>query len=148
MLVLMTLCFVTFLYKSPNDNKYTGWKDTHIVYGDGTYVSYHMVNNGKDVYGITNTKCNQSIVEEILDEKKIDEKIYIIGLFYPYKVFVVINTNTNIARYYPIISSGEILGMTNINDLISSGTFEFLQSYDNFTNEEKKVFDSLNVDQS
>lgn len=80
--------------------------------------------------------------------KKIDEKIYIIGLFYPYKVFVVINTNTNIARYYPIISSGEILGMTNINDLISSGTFEFLQSYDNFTNEEKKVFDSLNVDQS
>lgn len=69
-------------------------------------------------------------------------------MFYPYKVFVVINTNTNIARYYPIISSGEILGMTNINDLISSGTFEFLQSYDNFTNEEKKVFDSLNVDQS
>lgn len=104
---------------------------------------YHATRDGRNVYGINNTLCHQSIVEEILNEKTDNENTYIYGMFYPYKVYMVINTEENTAKYYVDIKEDEVLGMVNINELIESGTFEFLQSYDSFDENEKTIFESL-----
>lgn len=56
---------------------------------------------------------------------------------------MIINNSENTAKYYVDIKENEVLIMTNINKLIVSGTFEFLQSYDDFSDTEKEVFDSL-----
>lgn len=137
------LIFILLLVSGCNSSGYDTWKDTHNVYGDGTYVSYHSTYDGRSVYGINNTICNQSVVEEILSEKTNNDKTYIYGMFYPYKVYMIINNVENTAKYYVDIKENEVLGMTNINELIASGTFEFLQSYDDFSDAEKEMFDSL-----
>lgn len=143
-LVFIFVILLLFITACNTEKKYDEWKDSHNVYGDGTYVSYHSTRDGKNVFGINNTVCKQSVVEEILAEKTYDKKVYIYGMFYPYEVYMVIDTNNNKAKYYPKMSEDDVLGMTNINDLISSGTFELLQSYNDFSDEEKAILDSLN----
>lgn len=81
------LIFILLLVSGCNSSGYDAWKDTLNVYGDGTYVKYHGTYDRRSIYGINNTLCNQSVVEEILSEKTDNEKIYIYGMFYPYKVY-------------------------------------------------------------
>ena len=120
------------------------WKDTHKVYGDGTY---QIINNykqdGTAIKGVSNSKCHQCIVDEIIFMEEIEECLYVYGKFTGHDVYAIINTNNNKAKYFVIIQPDDVLGMTNINDLIESGTFEFLDSYDDFTDEEKEIFEKM-----
>lgn len=142
-ILLILVSTMIFTFCQSTDNQYSAWKDTHEVYGDGTYCSYHSTRDGKNVYGITNTECNQSIVEEIFSEEKVDEKVYVYGMFYPHKVYLIMDINKNVARYYPEMQENDILGITNINALIESGKFVLLNSYDDFTDEEKAYFEAV-----
>ena len=120
------------------------WKDTHKVYGDGTYQIFNQKRDGVDIKGISNSKYHQCIIDEILSMRDIDGILYVNGKFTGHTVYAIINTVNNTVKYYAELQEDDVLGMTNINDLISSGTFELLPSYNDFSDEEKAILNSLN----
>ena len=141
--VFCSICVLFVLIMcSCNDNTNV-WKDTHKVYGDGTYQIFNHKKNGIDIKGISNSKCHQCIIDEIRSIKEIDEFVYVYGKFTGHDVYTVIDTNNNKAKYFVICEPGDVLGMTNINELIKSGTFEFLSSYDYFNEKEKEIFNDI-----
>ena len=119
------------------------WKDTHKVYGDGTYQIFNQKKDDVDIKGISNSKYHQCIIDEIVSMKDIDGVLYVNGKFTEHTVYTIINTLNNKVKYYVELQEGDVLGMTNINDLISSGDFELLHSYDDFSDAEKEILDSL-----
>lgn len=134
MVVLLCAC---------NNGRSDIWKDTHAVLGDGTYQIFNHTDDGVHIKGISNSRCHQCIVDEIIAMEETAEDLYVYGTFTEHEVYVVINLNHNKAKYFVVIEPDDVLGMTNINALIESRTFEFLQSYDSFDENEKTIFESL-----
>ena len=143
--IIISLILIAIM--SACGNNADGWKDTHKVYGDGTYQVFNQKKNNVDIKGISNSKYHQCIVDEIVSMKDIDGILYVNGKFTEHTVYTIINTFNNKVKYYVELPEGDVLGTTNINDLISSGDFELLQSYDDFSDKEKVIFDNLNVPQ-
>lgn len=117
------------------------WKDTHRLLGDGTYQIFNNHVNGKKAYGISNALCNQCIVDVIIKSKEVDDVMYVYGKFTGHDVYVSIDLKNNYARYFVKIEPDDVLGMTEIEKLKDSGTFEMLSTYDDFSDSEKMVFD-------
>ncbi len=143
-----TVCFIFVLIIAllcSCKNNTNVWKDTHKVLGDGTYQIFNHKRNGININGISNNKYHQCIVDEIIAMKKTEQNIYIYGKFTEHDVYTTINLNNNKVKYFVVIEQDDVLGMTNINDLINSGTFEMLKSYDDFNVTEKEIFDILKV---
>ena len=140
--IIISLLFIATI--SACGNNVDIWKDTHKVYGDGTYQIFNQKRDGVDIKGISNSKYHQCIIDEILSMKDIDGILYVNGKFTEHTVYAIINTVNNTVKYYAELQEDDVLGMTNINDLISSGTFELLQSYNDFSDEEKAILNSLN----
>lgn len=137
----MLLFLIVMLCTCNNDSNI--WKDTHKVLGDGTYQIFNHTNDGVKIKGISNSKCHQCIVDEIVAMKESEEYLYVYGKFTEHDVYTVIDKINNKAKYYVVIEQDDVLGMTNINDLINSGTFEFLENYDEFSDSEKETFKGL-----
>ena len=143
-LVFIFVILLLFITACNTEKKYDEWKDTHKVYGDGTYQIFNQKRDGVDIKGISNSKYHQCIIDEILSMKDIDGILYVNGKFTEHTVYAIINTVNNTVKYYAELQEDDVLGMTNINDLISSGTFELLPSYNDFSDEEKAILNSLN----
>lgn len=143
-LVFIFVILLLFITACNTEKKYDEWKDTHKVYGDGTYQIFNQKRDDVDIKGISNSKYHQCIIDEILSMKDIDGILYVNGKFTEHTVYAIINTVNNTVKYYAELQEDDVLGMTNINDLISSGTFELLQSYNDFSDEEKAILNSLN----
>lgn len=119
------------------------WKDTHTTYGNGTYQVFNHKKDGESIKGISNSICHQCIVDKIIALEENDTKVYVYGEFTGHEVFTVIDTTDNIATYFVKIEPTDVLGMTNINELISSGTFVFLEKYEDFSEEDKEFFSKI-----
>lgn len=141
---IILLIFLLSAACDKNTPKYEEWKDTISSFGDGTYQIFNQKKDNVDIKGISNSKYHQCIIDEIISLKDIDGVLYVNGKFTEHTVYAVINTLNNKVKYYVELQEGDVLGMTNINDLISSGDFELLHSYDDFSDAEKEILDSLN----
>lgn len=144
--LLMSISLITKLCScSVNDSNV--WKDTHKVLGDGTYQIFNHTSDGVKIKGISNSKYHQCIVDEIVAMKEFEENLYVYGKFTEHDIYTIINLDNNKTKYYAVIEQDDVLGMTNINDLINSGTFVLLESYDGFDKTEKNIFDDLKAKQ-
>lgn len=141
---IILLIFLLAAARDKNTPKYEEWKDTISSFGDGTYQIFNQKKDNVDIKGISNSKYHQCIIDEIISLKDIDGVLYVNGKFTEHTVYAVINTLNNKVKYYVELQEGDVLGMTNINDLISSGDFELLHNYDDFSDAEKEILDSLN----
>lgn len=141
---IILLIFLLSAACDKNTPKYEEWKDTISSFGDGTYQIFNQKKDNVDIKGISNSKYHQCIIDEIISLKDIDGVLYVNGKFTEHTVYAVINTLNNKVKYYVELQEGDVLGMTNINDLISSGDFELLHKYDDFSDAEKEILDSLN----
>ena len=141
---IILLIFLMAATCDKNTPKYEEWKDTISSFGDGTYQIFNQKKDNVDIKGISNSKYHQCIIDEIISLKDIDGVLYVNGKFTEHTVYAVINTLNNKVKYYVELQEGDVLGMTNINDLISSGDFELLHNYDDFSDAEKEILDSLN----
>ena len=142
-IVYFLLLFLVVMLCSCNADSNV-WKDTHKVLGDGTYQIFNHTNDGVKIKGISNNKYHQCIVDEIIAMKEFEDKVYVYGKFTEHDVYTIIDISSNKAKYFVVIEQDDVLGMTNINDMINSGTFEFLESYDEFNDDEKTILNSLN----
>ena len=141
---IILLIFLLAAARDKNTPKYEEWKDTISSFGDGTYQIFNQKKDNVDIKGISNSKYHQCIIDEIISLKDIDGVLYVNAKFTEHTVYAVINTLNNKVKYYVELQEGDVLGMTNINDLISSGDFELLHNYDDFSDAEKEILDSLN----
>lgn len=140
----MLLFLVVMLCSCDNDSNV--WKDTHKVLGDGTYQIFNHTSDGVKIKGISNSKYHQCIVDEIISMKEFEEDLYVYGKFTEHDVYTIIDISNNKAKYFVVIEQDDVLGMTNINDLINSGTFDFLESYDEFSDDEKEILKGLKAE--
>lgn len=141
-IICVIIIVFTTLIGCAGNNKNT-WKDTNKTFGDGTYQVFNHKENGILIQGISNSKYHQCIVDKIINMSEKENYIYVYGEFTEHIVYVIINSLDNHTKYFVEIQEDDVLGMTNINDLINSGEFELLNSYDGFTEEDKRIFAKL-----
>lgn len=137
LLLLVMLC-------SCNNNSDI-WKDTHKVLGDGTYQIFNHTDDGIKIKGISNSKCHQCIVDKIIAMNETEQSLYVYGKFTEHDVYAVIDLNNNKAKYFAVLEKDDVLGMTNINDLINSETLEILENFDDFDESEKEILENLKM---
>lgn len=131
-------------------------KDTHKVYGDGTYqiVNYSNVDEDKIYRAIINDRCDECCVDEVCNIKETEDKIYVYGKnkdHDAYKnnedhdVYLTIDMVTNIGKYFEFVPPGEESELMFKELLIDTGKFEILNSYEEFDVEEKEMFKSMHI---
>ena len=121
-----------------------GGKDTHKVYGNGVWASYTTKSGGdKIVRGINNRKYNQFIVDEIIALDERDDTIYVYGTFTKNPVYAIIYLTDNKVKMHAEVREGDTLCMTQLYNMIMAGDAIYLDNYDDFSEDEKQIFDKL-----
>lgn len=120
------------------------WKDTIESFGDGTYQVIHQIKNGENIEILSNVKHNQCTITEIMEYKVANNMVYFVGKYHSQNVCCILDPKTNLLRYYVDKSNNEEFIMIYLNNLLEDKQIEFIDSYDDFSDEEKYIFDSLN----
>lgn len=127
-----------------NEIKYDSWKDTIESFGDGTYQVIYQIKDGKNIEILSNVKHNQCTITEIMKYKVVDNIAYFVGKYHSQDVCCILDLKTNLLRYYIDKSNSEEFVMIYLNNLLEDKQIELIASYDDFSDEEKNIFDSLN----
>ena len=143
LIYMMTILIFTFIISSCTNEKNTDWKDTHRTYGTGVYSSFTHKVNGENVYGLSNNIYHEVIIDQIVCEKEVNNKLYIFGNHLSFTAYIVIDLKNGKAIYYPTNSKDESLLIFSINQMIEDGNFKLLSSYDEFSEEEKGIFNGM-----
>lgn len=134
---------VLLILTSCSDVGYDG-KDTHKVYGDGVWTSITTQSGGDKIErGINNEKYNQFIIDKIIamDERK--DTLYVYGTFIKNPVYAIIYLTDNKVKLHADLIYGDTLCMTQLYNMIMAGDAIYLDNYDDFSDEEKQIFDKL-----
>ena len=144
-LAVSTIIFLVFLISCGNDEiKYDSWKDTIESFGDGTYQVIHQIKDGKNIEILSNVKHNQCTITEIMEYRVVNNMVYFVGKYHSQNVCCILEPKTNLLRYYIDKSNNEEFIMIYLNNLLEDKQIELINSYDDFSDEEKYIFDSLN----
>ncbi len=119
MKISIIISLILIVVMSACGNNTDGWKDTHKVYGDGTYQIFNQKKNNVDIKGISNSKYHQCIVDKIVSMKDINGILYVNGKFTEHTVFAIINTFNTKVKYYVEIPEGDVLGMTYVKSVLA-----------------------------
>ncbi len=133
LLLLSTLC----------SNVDYGGKDTHKVYGDGVYVILTHSTNDGIIRGINNRKYNEFIVDEIFAMEETDEMVYVYGTFTKHPIYAAVNIVNNKVKLYAEVEEGDTLCMTQLYNMIKAGDAIYLDTYEEFSDNEREIFERL-----
>lgn len=137
-LVFIFVILLLFITACNNEKKYDEWKDTHKVYGDGTYQIIHQEN--KKI--LTNCKHNQCVLTTIDNYTEKDTYVYFVGDYYLKKVYCKLDTTTNMLSYF-VENNDEDFIMVYLNDMLIDKQIELLSSFDEFSEIDKSEFIAL-----
>lgn len=128
---------------------YKPGKDTHMLFGDGTYqllTSVTYSDNGdvrNKMYGLFNSEYKIPVLFDVSDYKKEKEIVYFKGTDERYnQIFIILNIGSNSIKYCNI--SGEDPQFTCANDLINENKLIIIKDFNEFSEEEKSYYYSLN----
>ncbi len=138
-IILITIWLISY----DNGLKYDVGKDTIKAFGDGMYQIYHHVYNGDSLKGLGNCKYHHSVIDKVEMYQEYDDDIYFIGIFNEYKVYCILNVETNQLKYYPCIEEGKPLGLVYADEMRQNNEVILLSDFDQFEESEKKNFDNL-----
>ncbi len=144
LLYIIVLLTFTFIFVSCNDNRnYTGWKDTHEIYGDGTYSSFAYSLNNQIAYGLSNNIYHEPMIDQILSEKEVDGKLYVYGNHLSFTAYIIIDLKNGTAIYYPTNNENESLMIFSINRMIADGDLKVLSTYNDFSEQDRAIFQKM-----
>ena len=70
--------------------------------------------------------------------------VYFVGKYHSQNVCCILEPKTNLLRYYIDKSNNQEFVMVYLNNLSEDKQIKLIDSYDGFSDEEKRIFDSLN----
>lgn len=141
-LVFLVLLWVSISSSCSNIDD-GGWKDTHKIYKNTDYEILNHSIDGKTIRGINNRKYNQCIVDKILAMEETDEMVYVYGEFTKHTIYAVIDIVDNKVKMYAEVDEGDTLCMTELYNMIKAGDATYLNNYEEFSKNERKVFERL-----
>ena len=141
--VWILLIIVILSLTACNKNiKYDEWKDSIASYGDGTYQIIHQSIDNKTNEILTNCKHNQCVMTEIEKYTEENEYVYFTGKYYNKRVFCKLNISNNMLSYFAE-DNGEELIMVYMNNMHEDKQIEIYKSLDDFSEEDRSIFDSM-----
>lgn len=144
----MTSLFFSDFFAIPQVNKYGRiGRDTVLVIGNG---KYQIVNSPKELNLImyNNSNVTEVVMSDIKNYKKYNNKVFIVSL----EGYSIIDETTNTCVTYIFVAQQKYGGayveddMGNITFIpheIKDESFIYLDTYDDFTKEEKEIFDEM-----
>ena len=141
--IILIIAVIIGVSYSANKKGYDVGRDTDTTFCNGTYQIFDHYVNGQPVKGLSHNKYHQCIVDKIEHYNEVENNIYIVGVFNSFSVYVIIDTKTTKLKFYPVIQKNDILGMTNLQEMVESGDVEYISEYNMFSEKEKKVFSDI-----
>ena len=143
--ILVLLAIVSLLLCTcgrGRDLEYGIWKDTMEAFGDGNYQILHGYEGNEPIGNLYNCKHNQEVMTRVDYYLEKDNYVYFVGYYYKQRVFCRLNVETNLLSYY-VEENGDEFFMAGIEKLIEDNQIELLLSFDEFSEEDKQIFNDL-----
>ena len=143
--ILVLLAIVSLLLCTcgrGRDLEYGIWKDTMAAFGDGNYQILHGYEGNEPIGNLYNCKHNQEVMTRVDYYLEKDNYVYFVGYYYKQRVFCRLNVETNLLSYY-VEENGDEFFMAGIEKLIEDNQIELLLSFDEFSEEDKQIFNDL-----
>lgn len=141
---LLFLFVAVFLLLSGcgNDLEYEIWKDTVEAFGNGNYQILHGYRNDEKINTLYNCKHKQEVVTNIDNYVKSENYVFFAGHFHRQKVYCKLNVETNLLLYYAEENGDEYIAIEFVSE-IEDNQIKLLSSFDDFSKEDKEIFNSL-----
>ena len=143
--ILVLLAIVSLLLCTcgrGRDLEYGIWKDTMEAFGNGNYQILHGYEGDEPIGNLHNCKHNQEVMTKVDYYLEKDNYVYFVGYYYKQRVFCRLNVETNLLSYY-VEENGDEFFMAGIEKLIEDNQIELLLSFDEFSEEDKQIFNDL-----
>ena len=72
-----------------------------------------------------------------------DEMVYVYGTFTKHPIYAAINIVDNKVKMYAEVEEGDTLCMTQLYNMIKAGDAIYLDTYEDFSDSEKGIFEKL-----
>lgn len=142
LILLVLFCILITHSCSGETNEYV-WKDTHKVYKNTDYQILNGTLDGEKVRSMSNMKYNECIVGEIISMEETNEAVYLYGTFTKHQVYAILDILNNKVKMYAEVEEGDTLCMTELDNMIKAGDVIYLDSYEDFSESEKEVFERI-----
>ena len=148
-LLFLAIAFILILLASNScSNVDYGGKDTHKVYGNGVYAILNHSRDDKLIRSIHNRKYNQCIIDNIIAMEETDEFVYVYGEFTKLPVYAVIDIINNKVKLHAEVEDDDTLCITQLYNMIKAGDAIYLDNYEDFSEDERKILDKLKTSDS
>ena len=141
-LVVLLVIVSMFLGACGDGLDYSRGKDSKAAFGNGNYQILHGYRNNEEINTLYNCKHKQEVVTHVENYVEKENHVFFVGHFRKQKVFCKLNVETNLLSYY-VEENGDEFFMAGIEKLIEDNQIELLSSFDDFSEEDRLVFESL-----
>ena len=141
-LVVLLVIVSMFLGACGDGLDYSRGKDSKAAFGNGNYQIMHGHRNGEDINILYNCKHNQEVMSNVDNYVEKENYIFFVGHFRKQKVFCKLNVETNLLSYYAEENDDEYFDI-EFESVIEDNQIELLSSFDDFSEEDRLVFESL-----
>ncbi len=143
----LVLCLIFLLSACNNVSiKHGAGKDTKDFFGDGTYQVLHQTDkSGSHIEQLFNCEYNQCFLTEIYGYLQNDNYVYLAGNYNNRNAYCKLNVKNNFLTYYAENGSEELV-MVYLYDMLKEKQVRLCSSWDDFSKEEKKIFEKIEAD--
>ena len=142
--IIFTACLVSLLIcisACTGDLKYGEGKDTVQAYGDGTYQILHHKDGDREVKQLMDCKHEQCVMTQIDAYTSIENSTYFVGKYYTKQVWCKLSVENNCLYYYVENGADDAeFVMVYLADMKKDNQIVILSSFDEFSEEDQKVF--------
>ena len=148
LLIFLVFIIISIINMSTQKYKveYDTWFDTRNVFGNGEYQQYDNMEGG---LSLINVKYNDLLINSVTNYLEKDEKVYFKGYswhnvkHYTFEVFVILDLETNIIKYFVVDYPFDSVMIPHYGKMASDNKLNIINSFDEFTEEEKNILNSL-----
>ena len=141
-LVVLLVIISMFLGACGNGLDYSQGKDSKAAFGNGNYQILHGYRNNEEINTLYNCKHKQEVVTHVENYVEKENHVFFVGHFRKQKVFCKLNVENNLISYY-VEENGDEYFDIEFESVIEDNQIELLSSFDDFSEEDRLVFESL-----
>ena len=141
-LVVLLVIVSMFLGACGDGLDYSRGKDSKAAFGNGNYQIMHGHRNGEDINILYNCKHKQEVMSNVENYVEKENHVFFVGHFRKQKVFCKLNVENNLISYY-VEENGDEYFDIEFESVIEDNQIELLSSFDDFSEEDRLVFESL-----
>ena len=141
-LVVLLVIVSMFLGACGDGLDYSRGKDSKAAFGNGNYQILHGYRNNEEINTLYNCKHKQEVVTNIDNYVKSENYVFFAGHFHRQKVYCKLNVETNLLLYYAEENGDEYIAIEFVSE-IEDNQIKLLSSFDDFSKEDKEIFNSL-----